>query len=141
MKRIGGGSTVHGGYYWNLKGWDIAAVQGEVGRLPGNQADTYLHVPLPAMLVLVPVLGAAYALFLPAAGIAMAVWGAGKKLGVVGKAAVEELAATVSPTWRPGEAHFASKPDRNQAGDKARDPSLEKLQKELEQKRHSEKKS
>jgi hypothetical protein len=143
MKRMNGGSTVKGGYYWNLKTWEVTPVQGEVGNLPGGADDKFVAVPLPALFVVIPLMGAAYAFALPAIGFGMAIWGAGKKLGLVGKEAMDQMAATVTPAWRPGESYFAGKPEGDKVGDKAQDPSIEKLQKEIEEKRQidSEKKN
>ncbi len=44
-KRIAGGSKVEGGFYWNLKNWEIVPVDGKHGILPGTDKDAYAPVP------------------------------------------------------------------------------------------------
>ena len=138
MKRMNGGETVKGGYYWNLEKWEVATIQGEVGALPGGAEQKFVHLPLVALFLVVPVMGAAYAFSLPAIGFGVAVWGAAKKLGELGQKAMGEMAATVTPTWRPGEAYFAGKPQDEKKGEPAKDTNLDKLQKEIEEKRAEE---
>ena len=49
------------------------------GILPGDAADKYLRVPVLALLVLAPMMGAVYAMFLPFIGFAMLFSFLGKK--------------------------------------------------------------
>ena len=47
-----------------------------------------------------------------------------------------DLAATVTPGWQPGAAHFTGKrAEEEKAGEKKADEKLEELQKEIESKR------
>jgi hypothetical protein len=87
MKRYNGGTKVKGGYYWNLKTWEVRAVQGAHGTLPGGEGDKFVHVALPVLFVVAPVMGGAFALFLPFIGFAMTFYGLGKR---VMKAVAEE---------------------------------------------------
>jgi hypothetical protein len=80
MKRYQGGTRVRGGYYWHVGTWEIATVQGEAGLLPGSGEDRYLHAPLPVLFVAAPVMGAAFAMFLPFAGFAMPVYAIARAL-------------------------------------------------------------
>jgi hypothetical protein len=64
-----GGDTVRYGFYWNVKEWEAQIVPKEGAELKGT--DAYVRLPLVAVLVLAPLMGAAYAFFLPFIGIAM----------------------------------------------------------------------
>ena len=141
MKRIQGGSKVRGGYFWNLDKWSIAAVQGDEGILEAPANERFIQMPLPIMLVAAVVVSFAYVIFLPFIGFAMALYAVGKKVTAVTQAAVKEAVVTVSPAWRPGEAYFAGKPDKKaKAGEDAPSESLQKLEKEIAERRDEEEK-
>lgn len=80
MKRFNGGNWVRGGYYLNLKTWEVCAVGGDNGALPGAAADRLIHLPLPMVFVVAPVLGGLFAIFLPFIGFAMTFHALGKGL-------------------------------------------------------------
>ena len=90
MKTIHGGEKVRAGYYFNRKSWELQNA-GENESLPEGE---FVRVPTPALFVAAPVLGAAFAIFLPFIGLAMTAVGAGRKavekLG--GKAKAQEAA-------------------------------------------------
>jgi hypothetical protein len=73
LKRFGfgGGEHVKAGFYWNLREWAAAIVPREGGILAGGAEARYLRIPLPMLLFLAPLMGAAYAMFLPFIGFAM----------------------------------------------------------------------
>jgi hypothetical protein len=68
-----GGDNVRFGFYWNLREWDAQIVPREGGQLKGLNDVRYVRLPLVALLVLAPLMGAAYAFFLPFIGIAMVI--------------------------------------------------------------------
>ena len=149
MTRYNGGAEVLGGYYLNLKSWEIATVRGERGVLPGR--GEFIWVPTAALLVFAPVMGGLFAVALPFLGFAMPIWAAARKLTAASAKAVGEMAATVTPAWQPGEAYLAGKgedkkehapakeqQDAGKAGGKA-EPVAE-LAKEIEERRAGEKK-
>lgn len=68
-----GGDTVKAGFYWNRGEWEAQIVSGEGGVLKGDSSARFVRVPLLAVLALAPIMGAAYAMFLPFIGIAMVV--------------------------------------------------------------------
>ena len=80
MKRHAGGTRVEGGYYWHVGTWEIAPIRGETGTLPGGPQDQYLHAPVPVLFLAAPVMGAAFAMFLPFIGVAMPVYGIARGL-------------------------------------------------------------
>lgn len=89
MKTCNGGAKVRSGYYWNLRAWEVVTVsgarhgagfEGAESTLPGGQDDRFVHVPLPVLFVVAPVMGGLFAIFLPFIGFAMTFYGAGKKV-------------------------------------------------------------
>ena len=69
--RFTGGEHVKAGFYWNLREWAAHIVPREGGPLPGAEEARYLRVPLPVLLLVAPLMGAAYAMFLPFIAFAM----------------------------------------------------------------------
>jgi hypothetical protein len=72
MTRWTGGSRVPAGFYWRKANWELLTLSGEGGVLPGGDGERYFAVPVLAMLVLAPVMGAALVMFLPLVGFVMA---------------------------------------------------------------------
>jgi hypothetical protein len=140
MKRYQGGTTVQGGYYWNLSSWEITPVEGDVGRLPNSTSANFLRLPLPLLFAVVPLMGALFAFFLPALGFVMVAWALAKTMAEMVRSAAGEMAATVTPAWRPGEAHFAGKPEEKVGEPQKVSPALEKLSAEIAQRRAEEEK-
>lgn len=66
-----GGTKVGGGFYWNVGEWHAQVVPAEGGTLEGGVAARYMRIPALLVLVLAPIMGAAYAMFLPFIGFAM----------------------------------------------------------------------
>lgn len=71
MQKYTSGERVGRGFYWNMKGWEAQPVSAGGGVLNGKAEDTFVRVPLIAVLLLAPLMGAAYAIFLPFIGFAM----------------------------------------------------------------------
>jgi hypothetical protein len=89
MKRYLGGTKVEGGYYWHVGTWEIVAVKEVTGTLQGGAGDKYLHAPLPVLFVAAPVMGAAFAMFLPFIGFAMPAYALGR--GIFGKGRKQQV--------------------------------------------------
>jgi hypothetical protein len=106
-KRIGG-TPAKSGFYWHLGKWEMTMVPKQGGILPGGVSDRYLKVPVLGLLVLAPLMGAVYAMFLPFIGFAMLFTFLGKKALAMGRSGAVDVAATMTPDWRPGEAYLAS---------------------------------
>jgi hypothetical protein len=79
MKRWKGGTEVGPGFYWDIHSWKIEALSGRRDLLPGDHAVSYVKVPVAAMLVLAPAMGAALVMFLPLVGFAMVLRELGRK--------------------------------------------------------------
>ncbi len=69
LTKVGGGETVKGGCYWSLKDGEFVSVPKEGGKLEGGAERKYIKVPLPLVLIVGPILGLAFAIFLPLSGI------------------------------------------------------------------------
>ena len=66
-----GGEAVRFGFYWNVAEWEAQVVPAAGGTLKGEETARYLRLPLLAVLIVAPLMGAAFAMFLPFIGIAM----------------------------------------------------------------------
>ena len=73
MTTYKGGETVKAGFYWNRGKWGAEIVPPEGGALPGNEETIYNRIAWPVLLVAAPVMGGAFAMFLPFIGVAMLV--------------------------------------------------------------------
>jgi hypothetical protein len=103
------GTTVKGGFYLNRDAWDLVAVNGREGVLPGADGQRYVRLPVWAVLALAPMLGGLFVVFLPLIGFALVFMHFGRlSMGGV-KRTVQGLVGIVAPSWRPGEAYFAGK--------------------------------
>lgn len=105
MKRHYAGETVPAGLYLNLREMAFTSMD-EAGRLPGEKAEVYRKVPTLALLIVGPVLGAAYVMFLPVIGFAMLAWVGGRKGLEVGGDAARAAVRVLEPTWEPTMAFF-----------------------------------
>ncbi|GAO03736.1 hypothetical protein [Anaeromyxobacter sp. PSR-1] len=133
-----GGSAVQSGYYLNLSRWSIEPVAKDGERLPQGKGE-WRRVPVALALVLTPVLGATFLMFMPVIGFVLLAQAIAMRAVRTFRGPAEELAATMSPGWQPGEAHFTGKSTENggveEKGPTARDEKLEALEKEIEAKR------
>lgn len=107
MTKRTGGTAAKNGFYWNLAKWEMTMVPKQGGILPGGVNDRYLKVPVVALLVMAPLMGAVYAMFLPFIGFAMLFTFLGKKAFAMGRSGAADVTATMAPTWRPGESYLA----------------------------------
>jgi hypothetical protein len=73
FRKFNGGDTVGYGFYWNVGEWEAQIVPKEGGELKGTAAANFVRLPLLALLVLAPLMGAAFAFFLPFIGFALLV--------------------------------------------------------------------
>ncbi len=141
MARYHGGMQAQGGYYWNPRSWEVEVVPPEGARLKGAPETSYVKVPFPLLFVIVPLLGALFLMFLPFIGFALAAQAAVMPIIRVFHRSATDLAATVSPGWRPGEAHLTGKREESagveEKGPTAGSERLDALEREIEEKRKS----
>jgi hypothetical protein len=114
MTKLNAGTRVKKGYYFSMKNWALQPVATDGAALPGERGETYLHVPLLLAFVVAPLMGAAFLMFLPFIGFYLAIGAALKPIGNLFHRSATEIAATVAPTWVPGEAHLTGQ--RTEAG-------------------------
>ncbi len=137
MTTFNGGSAVKGGYYLSKSNWEIFPVEHDGQRLPGKAAEHYVQVPTAAVFLLMPVLGGLMVVFLPFIGLFMTAQAAVSPIVGMFRRSAQDLAATVTPGWQPGEAHFTGKRSEEKAAEEApsKEAKLEELAREIEAKR------
>ena len=101
------GSTVPSGYYLDTASWHVAPVaDGE--RLPTGRGR-WTRIPTALAVALAPVLGAAFVVFLPVIGLFVTLGAIASAMANLVHRSATDLAATVTPGWQPGEAHFTGR--------------------------------
>lgn len=139
MAKFAGGEQVKPGYYWCPRNWEVHVIPPEGGRLPGAAASHYVKVPFPLLFVVVPLMGALFLMFLPFIGFGLLFYALARKVGLFAKRGAEDLASTMSPGWQPGEAHFTGKPGEEKPAEGSAPPAIEKLEKEIAEKKDANK--
>jgi hypothetical protein len=131
-----GGDKVKAGFYWNPTEWEMVTISGESGgSLPGSPDTRYYRVPVLAMLLAAPVMGALFVIFLPFIGIALFLRHLATQAAAATRRAAHGFMATVSPSWRPGEAYLAGRHEEG-SDEKAtphKDAQLDALEQEIDQ--------
>jgi len=138
MTKQSAGSTAKAGYYFNLKSWEVHPVPADGERLPGEAGQQWIAVPTIAALVLAPILGLTFLMFLPFIGFYLTLEAAVQPVLRVFRHEAAELAATMSPGWQPGEAHLTGKREEEGKAVEGQGPpqgELEKLAAEIEARR------
>jgi hypothetical protein len=141
MANYQSGAAVLSGYYLNPTRWHVEPIAHDGGRLPAGKG-TWMKVPTAAALVMVPLLGAAFLMFLPLIGFALVLHALASPVMNLFRASATDLAATMTPGWQPGEAHFTGKSPENAGVEEkgpiaARDDRLEALSREIELRRRN----
>ncbi|MBI3989720.1 MAG: hypothetical protein HY347_08885 [candidate division NC10 bacterium] len=93
MARYHGNDRVKVGFYWNPSQWEIITIPKGGGVLPGGDDLRYVRLPLPLVMLLGPLMGALYVVFLPFIGFAMVFGFAGRKLLLLARRTVGNLLA------------------------------------------------
>jgi hypothetical protein len=139
MTTLNGGSAVKSGYYLSKSNWEIFPVARDGERLPGPVAEHYVPVPTAAVFLLMPVLGGLMVVFLPFIGLYLTALAALRPIAGMFRRSAEDLAATVTPGWQPGAAHFTGKRSEDKALEEAPSQAakLEELAKEIDAKRNA----
>ncbi len=116
MARYNGNQQAKAGFYFDMDSWHVVTLSGEGGMLPGTSETRYLRLPLPVLLVAAPLMGAAFAMFLPFIGIALVLDFVARKAWKVAREAVHGSVVAVSPRTRTGEAYFTGSADEKRPG-------------------------
>ncbi len=130
MRQYRGSETVEPGLYFNLHQLSFKSID-EQGPLPGGSDDVYRHVPTLALLVVGPLLGLAYVVFLPFIGFAMVAWLLGVKTAHLAAGTARGVARVLRPGWEPSMA-FLSRPTPTTTAREAADEWAEQVQKKLD---------
>ena len=134
------GSAVMSGYYLNTSSWHVEPVASDGARLPAGRGG-WMRVPTAAALLLGPVLGAAFLLFLPLVGFLVVFRVLAAPMVKAFNTSATDLATTVSGAWQPGEAHFTGKRSENagveEKGPTASGDALEALAAQIERMRRN----
>jgi hypothetical protein len=104
-----GGTKVNYGFYWSAKAWDMAMIPAEGGILPGETDRQYTRIPTFLFLLMAPIMGALYVVFLPFAGFALVIGFAARGVKTMVTDAFMNIAVAVAPQWAPGEAYLAAR--------------------------------
>jgi hypothetical protein len=139
MTKLNAGTKVRRGYYFNMMTWTLHPVANDGEALPGTARELYFHVPLIVAFALAPIMGAAFLMFLPFIGFYLAMSAIVRPAKAAVARSTAEVAATLAPTWAPGEAHLTggraeSKPAEANAPPAA-EPAKTELEKEIEARR------
>ena len=125
-----GGETVKAGFFVNVAEWSVETFSGDGGVLPGGAETVYRQVPTLVLLVAAPLLGAAFAMFLPFIGLALVAQFAAKKAWAVASDMAHAALVAMSPRTAAGEAYLTG--DKSTATKAAApDAKLEQLDTEL----------
>lgn len=106
MSRRISGEQAAAGFYFNCTSWEIVTLSGQGGILGGPAGSRFLRLPLPLLLVAAPMMGAAFAMFLPFIGIALVLDYAARRAWAAGREAMHATALALGPRTRTGEAYF-----------------------------------
>jgi hypothetical protein len=66
------GEAAKAGFYFNTRTWELDLHRKDGDALPGTGADRYLRVPAVTLVLLGPIMGFAFVVFMPFIGFALA---------------------------------------------------------------------
>ncbi|MBI2987735.1 MAG: hypothetical protein HYY45_13305 [Deltaproteobacteria bacterium] len=92
MIRYHANDWVRPGFYWSPSRWEIVTIPRGGGQLTGEEGVRYLRLPLVLVMILGPMIGALYVVFLPFIGFVLVLSFTAKKcFPVIRKAVVKFL--------------------------------------------------
>lgn len=106
MTRYHGTENVRPGIYFNLRQLAFCSMEDE-GTLPGTSEDVYRSVPALALLIVGPLVGLAYVIFLPLIGFVMLARIVLGKLLTLTAEAMTAAARVLEPAWQPARAFLS----------------------------------
>jgi len=116
-----GGTQVRGGFYFNPHGLRIVTVNGKTGTLAGDPGERFVRIPALAVLLLAPILGGMFVVFLPVIGFVLVGQHFARLVAKGVRGTAGTMAGHVAPAWRPGESYLAGKPDEKSPAAKYED--------------------
>jgi hypothetical protein len=115
MKRFKGTETVPPGLYLNLRQVAFKSLD-EEGPLPGGPGDVWRAVPTLMLLVVGPLMGLAFVVFLPLICFAMVGWLLALKSVRIAAAVTRAATRVIKPGWEPSLAFLSrSRPAKGAA--------------------------
>jgi len=137
-----GGTRVKAGFYWRRSRWEIVPLSGAGGVLPGGPDEIYHRIPILVMLAVAPIMGALFVVFLPFIGFALMLQYLAHSSVRAVRHGAGELAATLGPSWRPGETFLFGRHKKTEKKDEAPadaqvEKKLDELEKEIESKKQA----
>ena len=142
MTTIEAGTRVNKGYYFSATTWSLEPVVRDGEALPGKLGERYLRVPLLAAFALAPIMGAVFLMFLPFIGFYLAAHAAVRPVTRLFGRSATEIAATIQPGWKPGEAYLTGHGQEAPTAEDGAVPAedgLAELEREIEAKRTAQK--
>jgi hypothetical protein len=130
--RFRSGTAVESGYSYDVKRWTVAPIAKDGERLPEGDGE-WMRIPTAAALLATPVLGGLFLVFLPLIGFVIVARAATRPVVRIFGASAKDLAATVTPGWKAGEAHFTGRGDGGAA--REGESRLDRLQEEIDERR------
>lgn len=106
MTRYNGNDQVGPGIYFNLRNLRFASLD-EDGQLPGPETETWRNVPAIFMLIVAPVIGGAFALFLPLIGFVLIGALMLKWIAHVSAIMFNGIGRVIRPAWQPALAFLS----------------------------------
>lgn len=131
--RATSGETVTRGYFFSPKTLDLVSAGETPTVLPGAPGTTYVRVPDALLVVLAPVLGLAFVVFLPAVGILLTAQVAGEAMWHQLGALWTRFAPVAAPPELLGQTALTKK--HADEGEHTKDPAHESLAKEVARRR------
>ena len=128
MTKLNAGTPVKRGYYFSMKNWSVNPIEKDGTVLHGEAGEQFIPVPLPVAVMLAPVLGAVFLMFMPFIGFYLVGHRALQPVARMFKKSTTEIAASMSPGLQPGEAHLTGR-----AGEKKEEGGESKELSALEQ--------
>ncbi|MBI2526200.1 MAG: hypothetical protein HYV93_09480 [Candidatus Rokubacteria bacterium] len=130
MKAYRGSDKVEPGLYFNARELSFKSVE-EEGPLPGSPVEVFRRVPILVLLIVGPLLGLVYAVFLPFIGFAAVAWLLSVKAVQLGRGAAREAVRVLRPGWEPSLA-FLSRSRPGARRTEATDEWAEDVRKKLD---------
>lgn len=124
LTKVGGGETVKGGCYWSLKDGEFVSVPKKGGKLEGGPERKYVRVPMPLVLIIGPILGLAFAIFLPLSGVLVLVPFVVGKLRSAASSGKVSAAHMASLQMQPGTSYLGPTGNPASSGQNEEPPHL-----------------
>ncbi len=111
MKHYEGSHQVEPGIYMHSRSFTIES-RSEAGALPGDESEHYYRIPPVGLLIVGPVLGLVYAIFLPVIGFAMLGMLIATKVANLALDATRASMRVLRPSWQPAMAFLSRSKQR-----------------------------